>query len=212
MESLVIAGAGGFGREVYDLVEAINRRQPTWNVLGFLDDNRNALDGVDFPARVLGPIDSYSTLGHVFVICAVGNPRVRREIVAQLDRQAARWATLRHPESSTGTGTTLGEGCILASGAGTTVNCEVGRHVHFNVKGGAGHDVRIGDFCTLSALVDVTGQAVLEEGVFLGSHAVVLPKARVGAWAQVGAGSVVLRSVRPGSTVMGNPAKEIRFS
>jgi acetyltransferase-like isoleucine patch superfamily enzyme len=45
--------------------------------------------------------------------------------------------------------------------------------------------------------------------VFLGSHATILPDARVGAWAYVGAGSVVLRRVAPGAKVFGNPASQV---
>jgi len=45
--------------------------------------------------------------------------------------------------------------------------------------------------------------------VFMGSHASVLPGAVVGDYARVGAGSVVLRKVRPYTTVMGVPAQEI---
>ena len=35
---LVIIGCGGFGREVHDIVDAINGVKPTWNLLGYLDD------------------------------------------------------------------------------------------------------------------------------------------------------------------------------
>ena len=38
MKDLIIVGAGGFGREVVWLVERINQSQPTWKVLGFVDD------------------------------------------------------------------------------------------------------------------------------------------------------------------------------
>jgi sugar O-acyltransferase (sialic acid O-acetyltransferase NeuD family) len=121
----------------------------------------------------------------------------------------ARWATLVHPTATIGPGSTVGEGCILCAASGVTAGCRVGKHVVFNFYSGAGHDARIGDFCTLSGHADITGHAVLEEGVFVGSHGVVLPRAHVGAWATVGAGSVVLRSVPPGATVFGVPAKVI---
>ena len=212
MDALIIAGAGGFGREVYWLVEEINRHNPAWDVLGFLDDDPEALRGVDFPARVLGPIDSYASVADAFAVCAMGSPKTRKQVVQRMGSLGAKWATLAHPTTFFGTGSSVGEGCIFFPYAGITVNVTVGRHVTFNNKAVAGHDVTIGDFCTLSSLVDVNGQAALEEGVFLGSHAVVLPKARVGAWAQVGAGSVVLRRVDPETTVMGVPAKPIRFS
>lgn len=38
MKDLIIFGASGFGREVAWLVERINKIEPTWNILGFVDD------------------------------------------------------------------------------------------------------------------------------------------------------------------------------
>ena len=43
--------------------------------------------------------------------------------------------------------------------------------------------------------------------VFIGSGARVIPGKRVGDGANVGAGSVVIRSVDPGDRVFGNPAR-----
>lgn len=48
---------------------------------------------------------------------------------------------------------------------------------------------------------------VLERGCYLGAGATVLPGARVGAEAIVGAGAVVTGDVSPGTTVAGVPAK-----
>ncbi|MCO5388432.1 MAG: hypothetical protein NHB14_24660 [Desulfosporosinus sp.] len=44
MKDLIIVGAGGHGREVIEWVIDINKENPTWNVLGFIDDNLNTLD------------------------------------------------------------------------------------------------------------------------------------------------------------------------
>ncbi|RMH57402.1 MAG: serine O-acetyltransferase [Deinococcus-Thermus bacterium] len=47
------------------------------------------------------------------------------------------------------------------------------------------------------------------KGVLLGAHAVVLGPIEVGDGARVGAGAVVTKSVPPGATVVGNPARII---
>lgn len=193
------------------LVQEINQVKPTWDVLGFLDDNPRSLDGFrDYPP-ILGTLDHYRQLDHPYVTCAVGVPDVRKRIVARMSAMGTRWATIVHPTVRIGTNSTIGEGCIFCLQSLITVDVRVGNHVHFNCMAGAGHDGQIGDFCTLSGYVDLCGSVVIEEGVFFGSHAVVLPKARVGAWACVGAGSVVLRNVAPGTTVFGVPAKGLNF-
>ena len=46
MKDLIIIGASGFGREVAWLVERVNKVSETWNLIGFLDDNKS-LQGTD---------------------------------------------------------------------------------------------------------------------------------------------------------------------
>ncbi|MFN8705235.1 MAG: transferase, partial [Planctomyces sp.] len=71
------------------------------------------------------------------------------------------------------------------------------------------HDTIYGDFCQISGSCEINGNAILEQGVFLGSHATVLPGARLGEWSYVGAHSAVLRKVAPYQKVFGVPAVAI---
>jgi maltose O-acetyltransferase len=48
------------------------------------------------------------------------------------------------------------------------------------------------------------------QNVWIGGGAIILPGVTIGDDAVVGAGSVVTRNVRPGATVVGNPARETR--
>lgn len=212
MKDLVIVGAGAFGREVCWLVEQINDVCPTWNLLGFLDDNLNALCNFPNYPAVLGKIEDYASLESPLACCAIGNPKSRRNVVQRLESQDARWATLIHPGASVGKNAVLGEGSIVCRGSLVSVDVRLGRHVHLNYFSSVGHDVQAGDFCTLAGHVDLCGGVRLEEGVFLGSHASMLPKTRAGAWARIGAGSIVVRDVPAGKTVCGVPAKQLPSS
>jgi acetyltransferase-like isoleucine patch superfamily enzyme len=64
------------------------------------------------------------------------------------------------------------------------------------------------------SMVDDSGwvleSTVVEDGASIGSNAVILPGLIIGKNSMVGAGSVVTKSVKPNSTVAGNPAKTIR--
>ncbi len=51
---------------------------------------------------------------------------------------------------------------------------------------------------------------VIEEGVWVSSHAIVVAPCRIGAHAVVGVGSLVLRDVEPYTVVAGNPARVLR--
>ena len=58
-----------------------------------------------------------------------------------------------------------------------------------------------------TALENVKRHPTIEEGVILGSGASILGPIRIGKGAKVGAGSVVVRSVPPGATVVGVPGR-----
>jgi acetyltransferase-like isoleucine patch superfamily enzyme len=126
-----------------------------------------------------------------------------------LEQKGGLFATLVHPTALVGHEAQIGYGCIL--GPFTQLSCDLrlGKHVAFGTHSNTAHDTRVGDYCQISGSCEINGNAVLEEGVFLGSHATILPKAHVGAWAYVGAGSVVLKRVGPGVKVFGNPAVPI---
>lgn len=50
----------------------------------------------------------------------------------------------------------------------------------------------------------------IEEGAVVGAGVVLLPGVVIGAGSLIGAGAVVVRDVRPGSRVVGNPAHSVR--
>lgn len=54
-------------------------------------------------------------------------------------------------------------------------------------------------------------QTIIEDGSSIGAGAVILPGVHIGRKAMVAAGAVVTKDVAPGSLVMGNPARHIRF-
>jgi acetyltransferase-like isoleucine patch superfamily enzyme len=91
-----------------------------------------------------------------------------------------------------------------------TTDISVGDHTSLNIRCSIGHDASIGSFCQLSSYSDVTGGVTLEDDVFLGSHASILPGVVVAKGATIGAGSIAISKVRSGTTVMGVPARVLK--
>jgi sugar O-acyltransferase (sialic acid O-acetyltransferase NeuD family) len=209
MRPLVVVGAGGFGREVLDVVEAMNAIAPTFEFAGFLDDGHVETQLLARRnAHHLGGIGLLRDLDAEYVI-GIGNGVVRRRI----DEAASGWgrtaAVLIHPAATVGSDVRIGQGTVVAAGVRITTNIDLGRHVHLNLNSTVGHDAVVGDYVTVNPGATVSGNVVLEDGVNLGTGCAVIQGRTIGAGTVVGAGAVVVSDLPPGVTAVGVPAKPL---
>lgn len=112
-------------------------------------------------------------------------------------------AKFYHPAGVTiGEGSLIGDHVVLDGRAPLTI----GNHVDFASQVmvyNSQHDIRSTDFGPISAPV------VIEDYVFVGPRAIILPGVTIGRGAVVGAGAVVTKDVPAGAIVGGVPAKVI---
>ena len=206
MQSLIIAGAGGFGREVCNYAESLAARGKNWRVRGFIDDNPHALDGYDYPCGIVGGIADYVPRSGEVFLCALGAPAVRKKVVAMLAARGAVFERLVHPQAVLGRNVSVGVGAIVCPYAVLTCDIALGDFSIVNCHATCGHDSRIGAYATVSSHCDVTGYCRVGEGAFLGSHALLRPGVSVGDGATVGANALAMLNVKPRTTVFGTPA------
>lgn len=209
MKNLVIAGAGGLGRELLQIVKTINMKKPTWNAVGFIDDNLDALSGIECNIKVISTIQEWSPSNDDYVAIGIAGTHIKKKIVEVLTRKGARFANIIHPDANIGSYNEMGKGLVICSHADITVNCKIGNFVFLNSYAAVGHDAVIGDYCTLFPYCNVSGYTVLGEGVTIGALASTYPGIMIGDFATVGMNSAVIRNVKSGRTVMGVPAKTI---
>jgi len=206
--SLFIVGAGGFGREVLSYARDVARLSNAFRIAGFLDDNPHALQGHSVGAAVVGDLASLAPGQDDRFVLAVGDPRVRRTLALALTARGVRdeaFVSIVHPTAYVAG--ELAPGCVMAPFSFLGPGAALGRHTVLNTHASAGHDAQLGEWAVLSPYAVVNGHVVLEEGVFLGTHATVVPGKRVGAWSKLGAGAVALHDISPGVLAVGNPAK-----
>lgn len=204
---LVIIGAGGHGRELFDTIAAINAVEPTWNVLGFADDDPQHLDRLQrLGTSVLGDIDWLEGTPHGFAL-GIGNGAVRRDLALRLTSAGSGPRRFVHPGAHLGSDVRLGDGVVIFDRSTITTDVEIGAHTHLNVGCTVQHDTIVGDFVQFSPGVFVNGDCIIGSDVFLGTGAIVTRGCTVGAGARVGAGAVVLHDVEAGTTVVGAPAR-----
>lgn len=210
-QSLVIVGCGGFGREVWSIVDAINRMENTWTIEGFIDDapSRESLDCVaGLGAEVVGSTSELARRhSRCSVVLAIGSPATRSALYDRIASKTIEFPPVIHPQATIGSNVRIDEGVVVAPGARISTNITVGRHVHVDQNVTVGHDTMIGDFSRLNPMACIGGSVSIGRGSLVGANATVLQGLSVGAGATVGAAACVTHSVADGATVKGVPAR-----
>jgi len=135
-----------------------------------------------------------------------------------------------------GIGTSIWQFCVILPGAQIGAECNICSHCliendvivgnRVTVKCGVQlwdglrveDDVFIGPNVTFTndmhprskQYPDEFPETIIRRGASIGANATILPGIEIGEGAMIGAGSVVTKSVEPGVTVVGNPAKEMK--
>jgi len=213
MKDLIIIGASGFGREIAWLVERINKVEPTWNLIGFVDDNAEIQNTEINGYRVLGTSDDVIKYPDSYYICAVGASRTRERIINRVKQinPNIKFGTVIDPSVEVSNLVTIGEGTIICANTIITVNISIGSHVIINLDCTVGHDAILNDFVTLYPSVNVSGMTNIGYCSELGTGMQIIQGKTVGEYSIVGAGAVVVKDIPSRCTAVGSPAKPIKF-
>ncbi|MGD9961713.1 NeuD/PglB/VioB family sugar acetyltransferase [Nocardioides sp.] len=212
-EPLVIVGIGGFGREVADVVEAVNAAavDPPWHLLGMIDDRPSAVNLGRLNDRqlpFLGGVDAFLACGTpTAYVVGIGSPTVRRDLAARFDAAGLEAATLVHPSATCGSMVSIGAGSVVCPGARLGTNSTLGRHGQVNANATVGHDSVLGDFVSLNPLAAISGDCAIGDSALIGVAGVVLNGLVVGAGSTVGGSACVVRDVAENMVVRGVPAR-----
>lgn len=208
MTLLGVYGAAGCGRGVMPLVRAA---LPPGAEAVFIDDG-------DLPARINGHRcltwqAFLAEKAEARAVClAIASGAVRARLAAACAVANVGFFQARAASVVIMDDVQIGAGAILSPFVTLTSNIRIGRHFHANIYSYVEHDCVIGDFVTFAPGVKCNGNVVIEDHAYIGTGAILRqgkPGAPlvIGRGAVVGMGAVVTRSVPPGATVVGNPAR-----
>jgi sugar O-acyltransferase (sialic acid O-acetyltransferase NeuD family) len=209
-----VYGSGGFGREVMPLAREQLAGVEGGPELVFIDDSAepdavvNGHRALRYPDFLALPCEQRC------VAIAVGNSTVRQRLADQCALDGVQPFEIRAGSAVVLDGNRIGGGAILCGFTTVTSNATIGRHFHANLYAYIAHDCVVGDYVTLAPGAKVNGGVVLEDHVYVGTGAIIRERQPgrpvvIGRGAVIGMGAVVTRSVAAGTTVVGNPAREL---
>ena len=206
MKHLIIIGAGGMGRSVYWVAIGCHGYGETFDVKGFIDDDLTSQDGYEGYPPLLGTIDSYQIEEDDVFHCSIGSVKTKFAICEKLKSRGAKFLTLIHKTAVIHPHTTFGDGCFVGEYAIVGTEATIGENCLIQQYSIISHDCRIGDYVRVDTHAVIIGGVELKDRATVHTGAVVSHKVVVGEDAVVAACSFVIKKVKPGTTVCGNPA------
>ena len=214
MNKRAIYGAGGFGREVFCLIQKINAVSPQWDVIGFFDDGKPKGEPVGRYGKVLGGVDEVNSWPEpLAVVVAVGSTENMKKIVGGIPSPKISFPHIIHPDGGYADeeSVTMGKGNIVQRNSAFSCDVKMGDFNVFNGGTVLGHDVVLGSYNVLMPAVRISGSTTVGDANFFGISSIVLQGLKVGNGVTLSAGSVLMRKTKDGKLYIGNPAKIMEF-
>jgi sugar O-acyltransferase (sialic acid O-acetyltransferase NeuD family) len=214
MNDIAIYGAGGFGREIACLIQAINQEsRGNWNLIGYFDDGL-APGSKNRYGEVLGNIDTLNNRGKpLAIVLALGNPKLIKLIAEKITNPLVEFPNLFAPDLRylDVDSLSIGKGNVVTFGCRISCKVEIGNFNILNGNVGIGHDVKIGSYNVMNPCTRISGETIIGDNNFFGVYSVVLQRKKIGNNITVSANSVISRNTIDGCYYLGNPAKKIEL-
>lgn len=206
MLNIIIVGAGGCGREVYEMAKETFSSEE-YQIIGFLSDQPDDLDDFHLDVKILGSIKEYNVQENDRFLLAIGDIAGKKKVVTELKNKGAKFLSLIHPAARIFSSAKLGEGVIVYPFVLVSSHAKIGDFCLLNVYSGCGHDAVMGDYSVLCPYAVLLGWTEIGCECFIATHATVAPKKKLGKGTKVSANSAALRDAPEDSFICGVPGK-----
>jgi len=210
-----IYSAGGFAREVRSSLirSLVMFEQEDFEVV-YIDDDESIIGSYIHESKVIS-YSEFRTLKNKRINIAFANPKIRKEKADIAEKDGIEFFSIFAPSFIKGDNFKVGKGAIFANNTIVTSDAAIGDHFHCNIFSYVAHDCIVGNFVTFAPRVSLNGRVLVEDMVYIGSDATILPGNSdeplvIETGAVIGAGAVVTKSVAKNAIVVGSPAKPLR--
>lgn len=209
MKNLVIIGAGGMGRTMYDLAKESYGYGEEYVISGFIDDNIHALDEFENYPHVIGTISSYTPNKEEVFVCSIGG-HSRRTCIEKMLEKGAEFISLIHKTARIGTNVRVGKGTLVGTYTTIAADAELGDYNFIQSLTIIGHDCKIGSWNRIDSQVMMVGATTIGDNNMIHTGAMINHNVHIGNDCTIGACSFVTMDVESGSTLFSAPARRLK--
>lgn len=203
-KNLLILGASGHGKVVADIAVKMEK----WDNISFIDDNQSiqSLMGFDVIGNT-NDISKYLNDYEIFV--AIGNNKIRKKLHEKIESLGGIIPILIHPDATIGNDVVLCPGTVVMARAVINSGTFIGKGCIINTGAVVEHDNKLGDFVHISPGVNLAGSVTVGNCTWFGIGSVASNNLSITSNCMIGAGAVVTKNINKPGTYIGIPARRI---
>ena len=207
-----IYGASGCGRSLMPVARQQLARESDASEIVFIDDALESFAEVNAHRAMNYLAFLNETASEKYVQIAIANSHVREKIAQRLKMDGIQLWSIIADNVVLMDQLELAKGSALSPFVTIGSNVKIGKCFQANLYSYVEHDCVIGDFVTFAPGVKCNGNIHIHDHAYIGAGAMIKQGTPdqplvIGAGTIVGMGAVVTKSVPPGATVIGNPAR-----
>jgi sugar O-acyltransferase (sialic acid O-acetyltransferase NeuD family) len=211
MIRVVVIGAGGHGCVVAEILRHQIGAGADFQLWGFIDENDRLHGSTVGDLPVLGNWAWFEggDRRDVAVICAVGSPRVNRQLVQRAIALDLPFVSAISPRAHVSPRARLGRGVVVFPQTVISTGVILDDYCIVNAGATVSHDTHIGSYSNINPGVHLAGNVTVDSECYIGMGATVIQGLTIGAGTVVGAGAVVIGDLPAHVTAVGVPARII---
>ena len=134
-----------------------------------------------------------------------------RRVKEMMEQKGAKFMSIISNNAYINQTATIGDGSFVAGWSCVSDNVVLGKHSIVHVFCDLGHDAKVGDYSSIEAYSFLGGYSEVGQESVMHVRSTLIRHKKIGSQVSVGSSSVVMRNVKDGLHVFGNPAQKIDY-
>lgn len=207
---LFIYCAGGFGKEIMDMVKKKNKKENRWEDIFFIDDIIKEDEHYGVNKYTFEQVISNFPIGSFEVSIASGEPFVRKILYEKIKSYNIKLSTIIDETAIVSDSAEIGEGVIIPAYSFVSSLAKIGNNSTLYINSIVSHEVIISENCVIASGSIITGGSYIDKNTYVGIGANIRERIKIDKGVIIGMGSIVCNDIDDYTIAFGNPASPIK--